>query len=184
MKLKINDTVYLQKYDVAYIMHELNDISDSVIQETFINDENGFFFMMDSLEDGLWFNNAYKKPKSIKWVMEQDWIVDFDKYAKMPLDELEALHEHLKLKLDERINKFNARDLAYRDAHFAKASRRFDDLEHRNLSLKILIKYRNGEVKFGFPDGYEEDTSVIVARAPEEKPGLFARLWAFCHGTQ
>ena len=184
MKLKINDAVYLQKYDIAFIMHDLNSMPESFLQETFTNNEDGFFFIMSGPDDGLYFKNFYKQPESIKWIMEQDWIVDFEKFVKKPLDELESLHEHLRLERDKSIDEFNAKDEEYRGAHFAEESMRFDRLRHKNSSLKALIDYLKGEVKFGFPDEYQEATTLISTRTTEKKPGLFARLWAFLHGTQ
>lgn len=35
MKLKIGDKVYLQKYEFAHIMHELNGFPGGILDETF-----------------------------------------------------------------------------------------------------------------------------------------------------
>ena len=179
MKLKIGDKVYLQKYEVAHILHGLDSFPTGIMQETF-DDDNGFF-CMNGLADGFRFECIYKEPANVKWLMKQDWIVDYDEYAEMPLAELEALRERLKAERSADIDKFNAKDEAYRKAHFDKESDKFDKLEHKIISLEDLIRFRKGEVKFVFPDGYQNKAAIpnatSVTSTPQKKPSFFARLF-------
>jgi len=185
MKLKIGDRVYLQKYEVAHIMHELNGFPGGILDETFGSDEDSFFFM-NGPTDGFRFECIYKEPENVKWLMEQDWIVDYDEYAKMPLAELEALQERLKAERSANIDEFNTKDEAYREAHFDEESDRFDKLGYKIVSLGYLIKFRKGEVECVFPDEYQSKTAISGASdatsTPQKKLGFFARL--FGRGAQ
>ena len=186
MKLKIGDRVYLQKYEVAHIMHKLNGFPCGILEETFNNDEDSSFFIMNGPTDGFRFECVYKEPANVKWLMEQDWIVDYDEYAEMPLAELEALQERLKAECSADIDEFNAKDEAYREAHFSEESDKFDKLGHKIASLGYLIKFRKGEVKCVFPDEYQGKTAIPGASSatstPQKKPSFFARL--FGRGAQ
>lgn len=59
MKIRIDDIVYLQKYEVTYIMHEVDNVPGSVLKECFGGGEDGCFFMRD-LGDGFRFDCAFK----------------------------------------------------------------------------------------------------------------------------
>ena len=184
MKIRIGEKVYLQKYEVAHILHSLNGFPATVIDEVFGDGESNFFFM-NSPADGFRFESVFKNPASVKWLMEQDWIVDYDEYSEMPLPELEALVERLKAEHAAGIDEFNAKDETYREKHFEEASDKFHNDSHKISSLDDLISARKGEVTFVFPDGYQGKTTPGASGAtstPKKKPGFFARL--FGRGAQ
>ena len=185
MKLKIGDKVYLQKYEVAHIMHKLNRFPSGILDETFSGNEDGLF-IMNGPTDGFRFECIYKKPENVRWLMEQDWIVDYDEYVEMPLAELEALQERLKAERSADIDEFNTKDEAYRKAHFDEESNRFDKLRHKIVSLGYLIKFRKGEVECVFPDEYQSKTTISGASGatsiPRKKLSFFAQL--FGRGAQ
>ena len=184
MKVKVGENVYLQKYEVAHIIHELNSIPASVLNEVFGDGESSFFFV-NGPTDAFRFGSVFKNPASVKWLMEQDWIVDYDEYSEMPLSELEALVEHLKAEHNTGIDEFNAKDEAYREKHFEEESDKFHKAGHKLSSLEDLISALKGEVAFVFPDGYQGKTIPGASSAtstPRKKPGFFARL--FGRGAQ
>ena len=184
MKVKVGENVYLQKYEVAHIMHDLNSVPATVMDEVFGDDESSFFFM-NGPTDAFRFESVFKNPASVKWLMEQDWIVDYDKYSEMPLPELEVLVERLKAEHDAGIDEFNAKDEAYREKHFEEVSDKFHKASHKISSLDDLISARKGKVTFVFPDGYQGKTTPGASGAtstPKKKPGFFARL--FGRGAQ
>lgn len=184
MKVEVDEKVYLQKYDVAYILHDLNSIPATVMNEVFGDGEDGFFFMND-LTDAFRFESVFENPANVKWLMEQDWIVDYDEYSEMPLPELEALVERLKLEYDAGIGEFNARNEAYRKKHFEEIGDKFHKDRHKISSLGYLISARKGKVTFVFPDGYQGKTTPGASGATstsKKKPSFFARL--FGRGAQ
>lgn len=174
MKLKIGDKVYLQKYDVAYILHDLKAFPSGVLNETF-DDNQCKAFIMNGPADGFQFKCIYKDPIDVKWLMEQDWIVDYDEYAGMPLAELESLCERLKVEHSESIDGFNAKDEAYRKMHFDTQKDNLNKLGHKIVSLEHLVGFRKDNVKFIFPDEYRGKTTFTSK--PQKKLGFFARLF-------
>ena len=172
MKIKIGDKVYLQKYEVAFIMHNLNDFPDSIFRETF-GEVNGKLFFMSGSVDCFQFKQVYKKPENVEWLMAQDWIVDYDEYSKMSLAELKTLYKRLRKKRSADIREFNAKDKDYRKAHFDEEDDKFNKLGHKIDSLEGIIDYRKGKVKFIFPKEYKNKTTST----PQKKPSFFARLF-------
>lgn len=153
MKIKIGDKVYLQKYDVAHILHELSEFPGSVLDESFNGGDEMFF--MSGPTDGYRFECLFEKPESVEWLTEQDWIVDYDEYAKMPVAELEELLERLEAELSSSIKEFNDKDESYRRRHYEEASDKFSKAQYKNSSLNDLIMFRKGKAKFTFPNGYQ-----------------------------
>jgi hypothetical protein len=182
MKLKIGGKVYLQKYEVANILHELNSFPAGIMQETFGDGDKGFFFM-NGPADGFRFECVYEEPKNVEWLMEQDWIIDYDEYAEMPLDELKALYERIKAEYSTRIDEFNAKDWNYKEVHFEEESDKIEKLWHKITSLGDLIEFREGNVEFVFPDEHHGKTTISsIASTTQKKPSFFARL--FGRGAQ
>ena len=178
MKVKVGKNVYLQKYDVAHILHDLNSIPATVMDEVFGDGEDGFFFMNDPT-DAFRFESVFENPASVEWLMEQDWIVDYDEYSEMPLPELEALVERLRLKHDAGIVEFNARDEAYREKYFEEINDKFYKDSYKISSLGYLISARKGKVTFVFPDGYQgKPLPALLAL-----PALPRRSRASSHGS-
>lgn len=180
MKLKIGGKVYLQKYEVASILHKLKSFPASIMQETF-GDGGDEFFCMNGAADGFRFDCIYKEPKNVEWLMDQDWIIDYDEYAKMPLDELKTLYESYKVEYSADIDRFNAKDVTYRETHFEEENDKLNKFWHKIASLGNLIGFREGEVKFVFPDEYRGETTVLntssTASATQKKSGFLARLF-------
>lgn len=115
MKIKDGQKVFLQKYEVAYIMHELNLVPAGIIEEVF---KDGKPFIMANPIDGQVFDCVFENPGTTEWLMEQDWIVDYDQYKNVPVVDLEALCKQLEDECSSGINDFNATDDAYRKEHF------------------------------------------------------------------
>lgn len=148
MKILFNNTVYLQKYEVAYITHEIESVPCSIMEEIFAKKEA---FIMSGIADGLNFEYAFRRPESVEWLMAQDEIIDYDKYIQMPLSKLKKLHRKLKRKHRKEIHDFNRQDDYARRSQYEAKSREFNKQGHKISSLGCLIKARKGRIKFILP---------------------------------
>ena len=179
MKLKIGNKVYLQKYEVAYIMYNLTELPGSFLDETFSDDDHKFFFM-NSAADGLRFDYAYEDPQNVAWLMEQDWIVDYAEYAKTSFDDIKSLVSNLRMHRESAIDEFNSKSEDYRRTHYDEESAKFDRSAHKISSLEKIIEYRQGEVEFVFPNVYREKSAAEPSKNPAtpKKPNFFTRLFS------
>lgn len=179
MKLKIGDKVYLQKYEIAYIVHNPNGAPGGLFNELFSGGSAEYFYM-SSPEDGYQFKCVFKDPENVNWLMAQSWLVDFDTFSKMKLDDLEDSYERLRAEYRTSVEEYNSKDKEYRIVHYDEVWNSLDRLGHKVTSLNELIKYRKGKVKFVFPDEYRSKDTTANAKAStgKKKPGFFARLFS------
>lgn len=197
MKLKTEDSVILQKYDVAFLMGTLNSVPGSIVSEI-LSDSSDRFSFLNGSADRFRFENVFKNPINVEWLMKQDWIVDYEEYIKIPLSNLEMFTQRLGIELAADIHRFNAMDEDYRREHINEESVKFEKSGHKISSLEALVGFRKGDIKFVFPDEYHDvrvRDSVLtekIIRIPSEtynstrhsegsatrkKPGLFSRLF-------
>lgn len=177
MKIKDGQKVFLQKYEVAYIMHELNLVPAGIIEEVF---KDGKPFIMANPIDGQVFDCVFENPGTTEWLMEQDWIVDYDQYKNVPVVDLEALCKQLEDECFSGINDFNATDDAYRKEHFDEQYEKFSKMRHKISSLYLMIEHLEKKTNFVFPD--EISNHSIFQKNAKKKSGFFARLFGW--GTQ
>ncbi len=159
MKIKIGDKVYLQRCDGLYIINNQKEFSDNVVKETNSDNNRGLFFMPG--DDRYRFDFVYENPENVKWLMEQAWILDYDKYAKKRLAKLEARQKQLMIERLADVNDLGTKNKAYKRTHVGAAFGKSKKLKYGINSLEALIRFRRGEVEFTFPDGYQEKTSIF-----------------------
>ena len=159
MKLKIGDKVYLQEYEIAFILKELNFIPCRIILEMF---DNGDHISLTNNNDPTRlyrFGHVYANPANVKWLMEQDWIIDYDDCAGMSLAELENLRNTLITEHFASTSKFNRENYTYREMHFDEENEKMNKIKHKIFSLKQYIDFRKCRIDFIFPGGSQDKTS-------------------------
>lgn len=145
MKIKIGEKVYLQKYDTRKVWENCYlYFPRYVIEEIMINDK--------TIGNPGIFNFCYvfEMEKSVRWLMKQDWIIDYGLYYEMSLRSLILEREHLVEEYNNIVKKLNSMPLcSYLRKKLAKESVKIE-------SLEIMIAYRNHELgtSFVFPDEY------------------------------
>ena len=160
MKLKVGKTVYLQGYEVAFIASEPAFFPASILQEAF-SDSNDFDLASNSVNE-YQFGYVFEDPRNVKWLMRQDWIVDYGIFAKKSPAELEVIGDNLEEKIHAIVKAFNARDEEYREKHFSKENERLRKIGHKLDSIEILIGHLRGEVEFILPDAYQAKAILRV----------------------
>ena len=149
MKIKIGEKVYLQKYEISYILYETDGFPGSLLEEIFDDDE---IFFVNGSEDGFRFECVFENPKNVEWLMAQDWIVDYNEYAKTPIRELKELVKQLKKEYSTMIDEFNAQNIDYRKRYYQEVGYEFSKIRHRIASLHNIIAERKGKATFVFPE--------------------------------
>ena len=154
MKRKAKEGVLVQKYEIAQILHGVEDLPRCVADE--IADSGGLVYM-SNLSDGLRFDHLFVEPESVEWLMGQDWILDYDEYSNMELPELQARREALKAEIDNGMASLNNNSGTYGSDRFSEAKNKLDRLNHKLTSLDAMIAEREGRLKFDFPNNDLED---------------------------
>lgn len=176
MKIKIGQKVYLQKYDIAFIMHELSIVPASFMDELFKDKQP---FIMSCSEDGYIFDCIFEDPGNVAWIMDQDWIIDYNQYKDTRPTELRNVCEETAEEVSISIRDFNSRDATYRSKYYNEFNEKISKTIHKLDSIEAMIEYLDGKLEFVFP---EQTTNLSPISKPAKKPGFFARL--FGRGTQ
>lgn len=156
MKLKIGNKVYLQKYEVTYILYRLSSFPASLLDEI-IDDNRENYYSMDGRIDAFQFDCVFEKPANVKWLMDQDWIVDYDEYCDMPIRKLETYIGRLKTRCIDEVTEFNAKEESYRRKHFEVLSDEYHKTDHKIRSLENLMNARRGKILFNLPCEYHRN---------------------------
>ena len=199
MKIKIGEKVYLQKYDVAYILENLSNFPDSLFEDIFESNDDDCFYIID-FADSLQFDYLLEETSNVEWIMNQDWIIDYDAFIKNSIPKLKAQANTLTTECTNGINEFNAKSLPYKKKYYEAESIKYNNLQHKIVSIHYLVDFLEGKIDFGFPEEYQDKTTTTkiinissqhntpnlsdTARATKKKtkPDFFA--WLFGHSAR
>lgn len=134
---------------------------------------------MSSPEDGFVFSCAFEDTENTAWLMEQDWIVDYDQYKNMPPVELRSICEKLAGEVNALTRDFNNKDTAYRDRHYDECKEKLNKMTHRLDSIEAIAEHLEGKLTFVFPEQITSHSPILKSA---KKPGFFAKLFGW--GTQ
>ena len=180
MKLKIGEKVYVQKYDVAFILHELHEFPADIYAEIFGEEGNRAFYI-NGVDDQYEFDQAFERPESAKWIMEQPWLMNFDHYKTLPVSELETIYDDMAKNCTQGIAEFNAQSEEYREEHFEEFDQKYCKDGHFIFSLGAMINYLKKEVKFTFPNEVDAEELEFIELSPtdlKKEPNFFKRLFS------
>ena len=147
MKKKVGDKVYLQKYDIGFITHELDEVPACIIDDLF-GDRSVFYSA--GPEDAVNFDHAFTG-EAAYWIMAQKWLVDFDDHAKSTEKQVRELLDKEREQYDKDIAEFNAKDDDYKEKNFPTARVEFDKRGHYLKSLSLMSLYLGGQKQFYVP---------------------------------
>ena len=149
MKIKVGREVYLQKYEMAYIMREISDVPASLLDELFASYSE---FTMTGFEDSLKFACVFRKPKNVKWLMEQDWIVDYNAYKNVPYAALKSTRKKLIRSYRAETEAFDANEANFRRKNRSEYEMRFSKMIHKEYSFELMLKYFKKKIHFALPE--------------------------------
>ena len=151
MKIKVDNAVFLQKYDIRFLLQMLTEIPSCVLHE--IIKERSFY--ENSPLDGLEFCYTFTDPNSIEWLMAQDAIVDFKECSSSTYENLVKEVSRLELKYyDVSIDV-----TVLRPKYESKTvSEEFEI--HKLLSLKLMLLYEQHLLNFQIPKAQKRQSLI------------------------
>ena len=183
--------VLLQGYEALFIASHpqgaprllLGEIKSFLKNQTF-----------DGTVDSNQFNCVISEPQNIEWIMNQNWIVNFEQFCELRPDELSEIISNTKDEFLGKIAEFNAQDKAFRDENFAAVGELIEQKRHQVLSLELMLRYLKGEVDFIFypveepvlPEYYDvfkdddmpdPEPQRPRPRRPRRRKGFFASIF-------
>lgn len=169
MKIKIGEKVYLQKYDIARILHNIPAFPGSLVAELFENNDGPIFYNTDT-KDALEFNYYFEERANVKWLMAQDWILDYDEYIKIPVAALKSIRRHREKTYKSDVINFNLQPREYRELYYDEIELRLYKEAHRIKSMILIVKVLTGKINLTLPSQDSDESkpsNIIPFRIPE-----------------
>jgi len=142
MKRKAEGKILLQGYEVGFILNELRETPGCIMSEVF--DGGRSCLLIAGRSDNVDFKFEFKTEAAVKWLEEQDWILDYDEYVKKEPQELMDIHGKLVKDYNAKVKDYNSKDSDYRKNHFFDMVHLSDELQklgHKIDSLGYMIYF-------------------------------------------
>ncbi len=161
MKLYANNQVYLQTYEMSFIISDWRTRPDFVLRDILelIHKEDA----KEHLDDPYCFYWKFQTAQSIEWLMNYEAIVDYQKYWKCSIAELEDHMRRCMIKWEEMLisPEYDTRfKEEYLNCHCKKKSDfyiQFEELTHTLFSWRRFVKYKKGIIDFpNLPEEYRD----------------------------
>ena len=135
------EVIYVQKGDMAFIMRSSDSVPASFLDDFFtdIIIINGY-----NKDDFIKFS----KPEQIKYLKEQEWIIDYREFMKYNEDEIKEKGQEVLEKMNTIAFIFNNSDS---DEERFKLHIKYELLEYELQSIKEFLWYRQGHIDLSIP---------------------------------
>lgn len=148
MKLYANDQMYLQNYDLAYMIVEREELPNYIYEE--INNQVPPGTTSIDLTDEFNFAWKFRAIHSIEWLMDCEYILDYNEFKDYSMEELDKL-------IDDYLETWTnlASNISFSENICDEEANDFYNLSQNLYSLKVLSEYKEGIIAFpNLPDEY------------------------------
>ena len=191
MKVIVGNKAYLQKFDLAFMIHEFSAVPGCIMVEAF---SSACMVTVNGGDDAVRFGFCFEEPEAVEFIKECEWLLDFREYSQKDLNELIALRDEIQDKLSCEVDDFNGASIEYRKQNFEEYSEKFDHMKLKTMSLDMLVDCKNGKIKLptipdentvladnGFTRVKSDDIRIEITQV-SKKQGFFRRF--FKRGAQ
>ena len=148
MKKILGDVVWVQKYDIAFIMNDLRSMPICIVDALFGSDNA--FFIMNGGNDANAFSNSFTG-QAAEWLKMQPWLLDIDEWRKKTAQEIYEILAQEEASFKRSVSSFYEHDQHWQSEHFNEADDIFSKQSHRLRSMNLMIKWLDKEIKFKIP---------------------------------
>lgn len=160
MKIITNNSIYVQKNDIAYLNSSTLEIPASIFMKVFnkdvviIDDSNRYEFV------------EFNAPEEIEFLKNIDWIIDYNEVKNLSLEEIISLGQNIADEKNSIARHFNSMELEERKENMNMVSE-CENLDFKIYSLRDFLWFKQGHLNFDLP----KDIS-----SPEKKEKGIKRL--------
>ena len=141
MKILNGARVYVENIDVAFFIHNADAMPVSLLAE--LTKVSPYFVVPN--ENGMAFEKYFEWPMNTLWLMEQEWLEDYDLLAAIAPADLRAYKSSCLLKRNQMVQWYNEREAAEQIELYSKMMAVIAEEDHRLLSVHALIETLNDE---------------------------------------
>lgn len=150
MKIFTNNSVYVQKNDIAYLNCSGLDIPASIFMKVFgkgiviIDDSNRYEFI------------EFNEPHEVEFFSCIDWIVDYNAVKDLSENEMIDMAQKIIEERNKIVDKYNSMSEIEREKNY-DLSMKCDLLEFKMYSLRDILWYKQGHLKMNLPFDEEQN---------------------------
>ena len=163
MKILINNKIYVQKNDIAYLNSTDIPIPASIFLKvygkgvTIIDGSNRYEFI------------EFSDPKEMSFFQGLDWIIDYDEVKCLSEEELIQLGQTVAAEKNRKADEFNGKSQKYRRENYERTMAEQELYDFKMYSIRDMIMFKKGELDFPLPKGVARPTEVIDSEVVTEE---------------
>ena len=148
MKIITNDSVYIQKNDIAYLNMSNLPIPSSIFMKVFgngvtiINDSNRYDFI------------KFNQQSEIEYFKGLDWMINYNEVKDLSEHEIVKLAKSIVKDQEQIANTFNSMTEEERKNHTDMITK-CDLLEFKFYSLRDILWFKQGHISMKLPEGVD-----------------------------
>ena len=148
MKIITDDSVYVQKNDIAYLNQTDLPIPASIFMKVFgnriviIDDSNRYEFV------------KFNAPEEIEFFKGLSWMINYNEVKDLSEEETIALGQNIAQEKNEIATKFNSMSEKERKENMQMVQQ-CELLDFKMYSLRDILWFKQGHIKMDLPEGIE-----------------------------
>ena len=150
MKLKVNDIVYLEHFDVKNFLSKSDNLPQSIRDELSEMDGIAPFGVYGQ------FAYAFKRPENVRWLMKQKYFLEYTKYMRYSTPKLKRMLKRSQKKYKAKLDKYNKQDQSHRAVLSQWVLPRLTRMHKFARGLEHLIYCRKNGILFRFAEEIHE----------------------------
>jgi hypothetical protein len=148
MKKKIGNTVYVQNYDMYYLLSTLKKVP-AVIADCFSRNKELLATTNEGSDKDFVFGF---QGDAASWIMRQEWLIDFDTYSGMTPRQVHKEWKYKRKLWLSTLKDWNKASVEERKKYGDEREDSISKLEHCVISLNLMESYLRGKEHFDVPN--------------------------------
>ena len=157
MKIITENAVYVQKYDIANLIHTDLPIPNSIYRKIFKN----------RIASNRYAFEKFENPREIEYFSGLDWIVDYHLVKDLSDDEIIEMGQNIAHSRNQIAQQFNKMSEKERKKNLNLITQ-CELLEFKLYSLRDILYFRQNHLKITLPEGIDYPEGYV----PKEENGI------------
>ena len=148
MKIITENAVYVQKNDIAYLIHTDLPIPASIFRKVFGNE-------MTIIDDSNRYEfEKFEDDTEIEFFNGLDWIVDYNSVKDLSDDEIIEIGQNIAQTRNQIAEQFNSMSEDERKENLGMVTQ-CESLDFKMYSLKDILWFKQGHLEMTLPEGVD-----------------------------
>ena len=162
IKVITNQTVFIQDYDMRFIMDNITWMPNGILDECFATSPDGIVVYSEDPGKSWRFIHKFTDKRNVRWFREQKWLVDWNEVSRLTPDKLARTIQDLDFDLRRELSIFRDKPQEYKDENHTDFFRKHEKTAHELTSLILAHQYLTGDIWFHLPPGAKPAANMTI----------------------